>query len=56
MINLMTKGQIIHAVHMWSQGNDTLTIAEYFYVPESIIYSELPKYRKQYARIGEIAA
>ena len=54
--NLLTKSQRLHAVFMWTQGSDTRTIAEYFNIPESIVYRDLPEYRKQHASIGEIAA
>lgn len=52
----LTTGQWLHAVHMWTLGCDTLTIAEYFGCKEPVIYRWLPVYRSRYRTIGVRAA
>jgi hypothetical protein len=56
MNNHLTAGEWIHAVHMWANGCDTLKIAEYFNIPEPVVYRKLPFYREKYRTIQEKAA
>jgi hypothetical protein len=55
MTHYLTKGQWLRAVYLWHGGCDTFEIAEAFDVPETLIYSKLPKWREQFPNIREAA-